>query len=424
MEFKWTTARQQRLAEFLEGVGSLLGNDGRRASFAKYAMGLLSSAERKSMEPIAVQCEPCVVGADAAHQRIQQFITDSNWDDAAIRGYAAQVAIKAMTASDKVATWIIDDTGFLKQGKHSVGVQRQYTGSAGKTANCQTATSLVIATHSWHAAIDFELYLPKSWTEDAAKRKEAKIPDDVVFKTKPEQAIDMIRRAVAKGVPIGVVLADAAYGNGVVFRQQIRSAGLHYAVAVEGNSKVMYPHSGADENVARMSLNSLAIQLASKRRRITWREGTQRDLSSVFATTIVVPAPRDKTSKTIADPVSLLMEWSAEDARVKFYFISQTGLSTKEMVRLVKERYRTEQVYAELKGELGLDHFEGRRYRGWHHHVSVVLACQLFLVAERSLFLMSHPSDDFLLCAPRQDLFAISLIPSQPQDLPSLVQSL
>jgi SRSO17 transposase len=211
MELTWTTARQQRLGEFLDGIGELLGNDGRRVSFAKYAMGLLGEAERKSMEPIAVQCDPCMHGADAAHQRIQQFITDSNWDDNAVRGYAAKMAISAMTRNDTIRAWIIDDTGFLKQGRHSVGVQRQYTGSAGKITNCQTATSLVVATSSWHAAIDFALYLPRIWTDDPAKRKEARIPDDVSFSTKPQQAIEMIRRAVTQQIPFWPTLASAIH---------------------------------------------------------------------------------------------------------------------------------------------------------------------------------------------------------------------
>jgi SRSO17 transposase len=391
MEIKWTAARHERLDQFLQGIGELLGNDGRRASFAKYAIGLLGEAERKSMEPIAVQCDPCVHGADAAHQRIQQFITDSNWDDNAVRGYAANKAISAMTRNDTIRAWIIDDTGFLKQGRHSVGVQRQYTGSAGKITNCQTATSLVVATSSCHAAIDFALYLPRTWTDDLAKRKEARIPDDVLFATKPQQAIAMIRRAVTQQIPQGVVLADAGYGDSHIFRHEIRALNLHYAVGVEGKTKVWLMSKPTDcAWDDRISLNAIAKQLAPKRKTVAWREGTKQELSSTFAVTKVNPAPRTQTSKTISEPVSLLIEWQANASggtRVKFYFISQPNLSIKEMTHLVKERYRTEQVYAELKGELGLDHFEGRRYRGWNHHVSVVLASQLFLVAERALFL-------------------------------------
>ena len=427
MEFKWTAAQQHRLGEFFQDVGQLLGNDARRVSFTKYAMGLLGEAERKSMEPIAVQFDPCVHGADAAHQRMQQFITDSNWDDVAVRAYAAKIAVAAMTKHDTIRAWIIDDTGFLKQGRHSVGVQRQYTGSAGKITNCQTATSLVIATSSWHAAIDFALYLPKSWTDDPQRRREARIPDDVMFQTKPQQAISMIARAVAQGIPPGVVLADAGYGDAHLFRYQIRALDLHYAVGVEGQTKAWLTNEDADcAWDKRTSLTSIAKQLTPQRQFVTWREGTKQALSSTFALTRVTPAPRTQTKKTISEPVSLLIEWQANESgdkpRVKFYFISQPNLSLKDMVHLIKERYRTEQVYAELKGELGLDHFEGRRFRGWNHHVSVVLACQLFVVAERALFLSPYPSSNSQHCAPVLVPCGTSRIPWRPFDLPLLVQ--
>jgi SRSO17 transposase len=425
MEFKWMAAQRQRLGEFFQDVGELLGTNGRRISFTKYAMGLLGEAERKSMEPMAVQFDPCVHGADAAHQRLQQFITDSNWDDVAVRAYAAKMAVAAMTKHDTIRAWIIDDTGFLKQGRHSVGVQRQYTGSAGKITNCQTATSLVIATSSWHAAIDFALYLPKSWTDDPQRRREARIPDDVVFKTKPQQAIEMIHRAVAQGIPPGVILADAAYGDAHLFRHQIRALNLHYAVGVEGQTKAWLTDKDADcAWDKRTSLTAIAKQLAPQRQLVTWREGTKQSLSSTFALTRVTPAPRTQTKKTISEPVSLLIEWQANESgdkpRVKFYFISQPNLTLEDMVHLVKERYRTEQVYAELKGALGLDHFEGRRYRGWNHHVSVVLACQLFVVAERALFLPPRPSVNSQRLAPVPDLSVTSRIPLLPFDLPSL----
>ncbi len=167
-----------------------------------YAMGLLGDGERKSVEPIAARACPDPARIDAVHQRLLHF-TNANWSDAEVRRVAADHALAAMTEREPVVAWILDDTGFLKQGKHSVGVQRQYTGSAGKITNCQIGVSLAVATETEHLPIDFELYLPESWLDDPNRRSEARIPDSVRFKTKPELALDMVRRALDHGVPPG-----------------------------------------------------------------------------------------------------------------------------------------------------------------------------------------------------------------------------
>jgi len=386
-EFTWDDEAQSRLEEFVSGVGELLGSDSRRASFGLYALGLLGDGERKSIEPIAARscCDPDRVGA--RHQQLQHFITHSGWSDRDVRQYAARYAVSAMTDREPVVGWIVDDTGFLKQGKHSVGVQRQYTGSAGKVANCQAATSLVVSTRSMHVGIDFELYLPRSWADDPARRKEARIPDEVEFKTKPQLALDMLRRAVADDVPRGVVLADCGYGDSNEFRDGIRALDLHYAVGIEAPTKVWCVDRCGRKNGARISVATVAQRLRSKRkfRRVTWREGTSRSLWSRFAVQRVIPARSKGKRNATPEPVWLLVEWpDGEPSPTNTFFVSLPDRTVKQMVCLVKERYRTETAYRELKSELGLDHFEGRRYRGWHHHVSVVLCCHAFLVAERS----------------------------------------
>jgi SRSO17 transposase len=198
-----------RMDGFVGRIGAVLRNKKRRECFAVYAMGLLSSAERKSVEPIATQAWPNRMTARAAHERMLHFVGDSAWDDKAVRKEAAKYALEAMTAQEPVQVWIIDDTGFLKKGDHSVGVQRQYTGSAGKITNCPIGVSLTLATQTMHLAVDFELYLPECWANDPPRRTQAKIPDQVEFKTKPRLALEMIRRAIANGLPLGVVLADA-----------------------------------------------------------------------------------------------------------------------------------------------------------------------------------------------------------------------
>ena len=196
MDFALEGDGLRRLEAYFERIGSVLGDDKRRASFATYAIGLLSDGERKSMEPIAARACADPERIDAEHQRLAHFVSNSNWRDKDVRREAAAYALEVLTKREPVVAWIFDDTGFLKQGSHSVGVQRQYTGSAGKITNCQIGVSLTVATPTEHLPIDFELYLPQSWTEDPARRLEARIPDEVQFQTKSELAIVMLRRAV------------------------------------------------------------------------------------------------------------------------------------------------------------------------------------------------------------------------------------
>lgn len=375
-----------RLESYFDGIGKLLGRRERRASFAIYAMGLLGDGDRKSMEPIA--CRSCAdpAKADAAHQRLTHFANDSPWSDHDVRIFAARYAIAALTAVEPIDTWIVDDTGFLKQGTHSVGVQRQYTGSAGKIANCQIGVSLSVTTRTEHLPIDFELYLPTSWLDDGDRRAEARIPDDVVFKTKPELALDMIRRAVANGIPPGVLLGDAAYGSSVEFRDGVRALGLHYAVGVNPTTSVWRIDQDWRRDQA-VSVKEVAMQLHAEGhfRRCTWRQGTKHDLSARFAMVRVLPAYADGEAPREREPLWLLVEWrDGEDEPANYFLSTLNGhLTKKRLIRIAMQRWRTERVYEDLKGELGLDHFEGRRFPGWHHHVSIALSCYAFVVAER-----------------------------------------
>jgi SRSO17 transposase len=349
-----------------------------------YAMGLLGEAERKSIEPIAARVCPDLSKTDAMHQRLLHFTADSRWSDRDVRREAAQYAISAMTQREPVEVWIIDDTGFLKQGKHSVGVQRQYTGSAGKITNCQIGVSLSIATRTEHVPIDFELYLPECWANDPARRQEARIPEDITFKTKPQLALQMIRRAVADDVPKGILLADSAYGTSGEFRAEVRSMGLHYAVGVDPKTTVFLLDDEGRPRGESVQVKNLAFNISERGgfRRCTWRKGTKEDLWARFAMRRVVAAgvPDDQQ-----EPLWLLIEWREGEAEPANYFlVSRQGRMTKkQLIRLVMQRWRTERVYQDLKGELGLDHYEGRRFPGWHHHVSVALCCYAFIIAER-----------------------------------------
>jgi SRSO17 transposase len=381
-------AAERRLADYFDRIGRVLGRDDRRASFAVYAMGILGDGERKSIEPIAARACADPARADAEHQRLLHFAVDSRWSDHGVRREAARYAIGAMTMREPVTSWIIDDTGFLKQGSHSVGVHRQYTGAAGKVTNCQIGTSLTIATRTEQVPIDFALYLPECWANDPARRREARIPDDVGFKTKPELALGLLRRALDDGVPPGLVLADSAYGSAREFRDGVRQMGLHYAVGV-GNQTVVMVYDKLDRRRdERISLHDLALRIEARGgfRRCTWRQGTKEALTARFALRRVVPAHERGPDIEKREPVWLLIEWrDGEDEPANHFLCSLPGRMTKKkLVRAVMQRWRTERAYEDLKGELGLDHYEGRRFPGWHHHVSVVLSCYAFVVAERA----------------------------------------
>lgn len=387
MQDNMDAAAAARLDGLLEKIGVVLNNVRRRASFALYALGLFGAGERKSVEPIAARAMASPTSTHACQQRLGHFLNDAKWDDRAVRRVAVEHAISAMTARMPIDTWIFDDTGFLKQGKHSVGVQRQYTGSAGKTANCQVGVSLSVASRIEHVPIDFELYLPESWTDDPTRRAEARIPEEMTFQTKPALALQMLARAVEDGVPPGIVLADCAYGDSHEFRNTVRALGLSYAVAVKAPTSVWLLDSSERRQGKPLSVQDVAAEIGVKAfRRTTWRQGTRTKLTARFATRRVVVKNDSVPDPSRREHVWLLIEWEdTEQEPTKFYLATlPRGIRRKQLVRIVKERYRTERVYQEMKGGLGLDHFEGRRFPGWHHHVTVALCCYAFIVAERS----------------------------------------
>jgi len=285
-EFLLDADGQRRLLDYFNRIGDVLGDESRRASYAVYAMGLLGDGDRKSMEPISARADPDTGRVTAQHQRIQHFITDSPWTDRDVRRAAALYGVAALTARESITHWIVDDTGFLKQGAHSVGVKRQYTGSAGKVTNCQVAVSLSVATPTNHLPIDFELYLPRDWTDDEARRSEARIPDDVVFKTKLELALDMADRALADGIAPGMFLVDTAYGNSSRFRRALRKRGFSSCVAVNSTTKVWQLDKLDRRTGGRTrTVSEYANEIVDRGgfRRTTWREGTKGSMSARFA---------------------------------------------------------------------------------------------------------------------------------------------
>jgi len=299
------------LAAYFHRIGEVLQRRRNEASFATYALGLMGDGERKSMEPMAARACPNPEGVNAAHERLTYFTRGAEWSDRDVRREAARYALAAMTAREPVTDWIIDDTGFPKQGTHSVGVQRQYSGTIGKIANCQVAASLTIATRTEHVPVDFALYLPESWTEDPSRRAEAHIPDEVTFKTKARVGGRDDRACHCGRVAAGLVLADSAYGDNSEFRRRVRCEGLGYAVAY-----TVRPRCGAWIWLGRrigdpVAVGDLAdaigrggfrrVTLAKKERRGRCRRASPPNVWCSRRTNLVDPSQREA--------VWLLMEW-------------------------------------------------------------------------------------------------------------------
>jgi SRSO17 transposase len=320
-----------------------------------------------------------------------------------------------------VVAWIVDDTGFPKKGQHSVGVTRQYCGQVGKQENCRVAVSLSVATWSSSLPMAYQLYLPKEWAEDSKRRESAEIPKEVGFQTKPEIALDQIRAAVAAGLDPGVVLADAAYGINTEFRDGLTQLKLQYVVGVQSTVTVWEPGKQPLPAKSRgkmgrpprllqrsvdhqpVSVKHLAMNLPSNPfKDITWREGTERKLRSRFAAVRVRPAHRDYEKAEPHAEEWLLIEWPRGESEPTKYWLSTLPPNTplKALVKMAKHRWIIERDYQELKQELGLGHYEGRNWRGFHHHATLCIAAYGFLVAERNRFSPSARAGDLGFAAP------------------------
>jgi len=372
-----------RLNAYFDRIGRVLGNKCRREAFAQYAGGLFSDIERKSVEPIAALVCPDPSRCRAVTEKLLHFVGESEWDDRAVRLCGVRSALEAMTRQEAVQSWIFDDTGFIKQGHLSPGVQRQYTGSAGKKTNCQIGVSLTLTTGTLELPIDMDLYLPKSWSEDRKRCRAAHIADNVEYRAKWQIALDLAKRAIDAGLPHGLVLADSGYGDTGAFRAGVKALGLKYAVDVKKHTQVRIACSDGTISDT-MSVETVADVLGAREyRRTTWRQGTRRALCSRFAAVRVHVVHAGEV-----DPEEqwLIIERPDNAAPPEHYVLSTLPKRTsrKQLVRLTKQRWRIERTYEDMKGEFGLDHFEGRSYRGWQHHVSTVLACYAFAVSERA----------------------------------------
>jgi SRSO17 transposase len=402
-----------KLEAFLADVVMAMGRKERREHAEEYVRGLLMDGERKSIEPMAGRLP------DGDVQALQQFVNQSPWSTSEVR---ASLARKVEREFVPEAYWVIDEVSFPKQGKHSVGVARQYCGALGKTANCQVAVTLDLGTEESSSPLDWALYLPEKWVNDPVRRKKAGIPEEITFKTKPELALDLIDEVRGWGLQVRPVLADSVYGDVFEFRQGLRSRGSDYVVQVNGDlmawtedphppeppmkrgGKIPRKRFYAKDFPPARSLCQIAKDLPSRSwKKVTWREGTKGSLSSRFARVIVWMANGLVQGKTMEVPSEeLLIEWPEGDKGPWKYWLSSfppQRTSFRGLVRRAKGRFRIEQDYEEMKGEVGLDHFEGRSWQGWHHHVTLVTLAYAFLTLEK----MSHKKNfwiDLASCPP------------------------
>jgi SRSO17 transposase len=411
--------QERRFAAYMDGLAQAAGHADRIDPLKSYCKGLLLPGERKSVEPMAARLAPWNVRQ--THQSLHHLVADAGWSDEELLAEVRHQVLPALQKNGPVVAWIVDDTGFPKKGKHSVGVARQYCGQLGKQENCQVAVSLSIAT--WNASLPmaYRLYLPEEWAQDSERREKAGVPEEIPFQTKPQIALDQIRQAVEAEVAHGVVLADAAYGNHGPFRAGLSKLGLEYMVGVQSSMTVWEPGAepvpakprkgagrpprvpGQDRGPRPVTVKERAQALpASAWKEVTWREGTGRRLRSRFAAVRVRPAHREAGKTEPPAEEWLLVEWPRGKAEPVKYWVSTLPPQTKrkDLVQLAKHRWIVERDYQELKQELGLGHLEGRGWRGFHHRATLCIAAYGFLVAERNRFSPSARVGNLRLSAP------------------------
>jgi SRSO17 transposase len=416
-------AQQKRFAAYLDRLAHAAGHLDRAVPLKSYCTGLLLPGERKSVEPMAARL--CPDNVRQTHQSLHHVVAHAPWIDEDLLEAVRQYTLPAMQKQGPIVAWVVDDTGLVKKGKHSVGVIRQYCGQVGKQENCRVAVSLSLSTAEASLPIAWQLYLPEVWTEDRKRRVDTGIPLEIRFQTKPDIALQQLRAAVDRELPQGPVLADAAYGNDTAFRDGITELGLLYAVGIQSSVSVWPPGQAPlpkrkwkgigrptkllrrDSRHAPLSVRELARSLsASAWKTVHWREGTRKPLRSRFAALRVRPAHRDDERSELRAEEWLLIEWPSEEAEPTKYWLSTLpeNMKLRDLVRLAKHRWIVERDYQELKQELGLGHYEGRGWRGFHHHATPCIAAYGFLVAERSRFSPSARAGQVDLPVPEMPL--------------------
>jgi SRSO17 transposase len=408
----------RELSGFIESMVAGMGRPERRRAMKWYIVGLLLDGERKSIEPMAARLVDDESEIEAMRQRLQQAVSVSTWGDDELLG---RVARKIDGELPGIEAFVVDDTGFAKKGTHSVGVARQYSGTLGRVDNCQVAVSLHLASEAGSGCIGMRLFLPEAWAIDATRRAAVGVPDDVAFEHKWQLALHQIDGALQCGVRKHVVLADAGYGDSTSFRDGLRERGLHFVVGVQAGHRVWPPGTelsppNQDEGSGRprtywtasqdpVLIEELACSIPYEQyRTVSWRDGSRGIQRSKFIALRVCPAENYRRGKAKA-PASthwLLCQWPANKDSPHKFWLSDLPADTSmvALVRLAKLRWRVERDYQELKQEIGLDHFEGRTWRGFHHHATLCAVAHAFLALQRALFPPEELAMDFADGAP------------------------
>jgi SRSO17 transposase len=389
---------ESQFEDYCSALVAALDHADRHEPARLYLKGLLLPGERKSVEPMAARL--CPEDVRSTHQSMNHLVAAADWDDQAVLGIVAKQLAPALLKKDERCWWILDDTSHVKKGQHSVGVARQYCGRLGKMENCQVAVSLSLANSYGSVPLNYRMYLPQEWTEDRARCRKAGVPEQIEFRTKGQIAREEIERALTENIPCGIVLADAAYGTESDFRDWLQSQKLDYVLGVRMSTSVWWgrhqpaqapPRSARGRPRTRVqrdakhqpiSVLEVARALAPKMwRNVTWRQGSCKPLSSRFARVRVRAAHHDQ----MRDEEWLLIEWPEGEVEPTHYWLSTLPqkIPFKQLINSAMGRWMIERDYEELKSELGLSHYEGRNWRGFHHHATLCIAAYGFLMLER-----------------------------------------
>jgi SRSO17 transposase len=360
-----------------------------------YLRGLIEQGTRKSLEPLVER-----LGADADYQSLQQFLADSPWDPALV----VKAVAERVVAEIDVQAWVLDDTGFPKDGKDSPGVKRQYSGTLGKTGNCQIGVSVHAVGSLGTVPLGWALYLPEEWCDDPARRRRAKIPEEVEFQTKPELALELVERAAGWEIAKAPILGDCAYGKNTALRERLDDAELEYVLSVSEEVSVFAPETTfqiPEQNPGRgrpksrpqpdrkpEQIGALIARLDPEQfQTVTFRDGPNGKRKRSRFCFLGVRAANDWEKRTPFPPREewLIVEWPKGRQAPTDYWLANLPADTtpEQLARLARLRWKIELDYKQLKGELGLDHYEGRSWLGWYHHTALVTAAHGFLTLER-----------------------------------------
>jgi SRSO17 transposase len=392
-----------RFDEYVKHLGETLHHADRLEPLRAYLTGLLLPGDRKSIEPMAARVDPTRVSS--RHQSMHHFVASAPWDSQAALSVARDYALEQIERHAPVAAWVVDDTGMPKKGSHSVGVARQYCGILGKQENCQVVVTVSLVNNTMSVPGAYRLYLPEAWAKDRRRRRKAGVPPEITFATKWEIALAAIDGLIEEDLPRAPVVADAGYGVITEFREGITQRKFSYTVGISSETSLWPPgqqpfsprrwsgHGQPPKRLRRttrhhpLSAEKVALRLAKREwKTVRWREGTRGMMQSRFAAVRVRPAHEDDQRTEPRDVEWFLVEWPRGEKVPTKYWLSTAPEKTTliDLVRLAKLRWRIERDYEEMKSELGLDHYEGRNWIGFHHHGVLCIAAYAFLAAERA----------------------------------------